>query len=62
MSISYRSGQAPSRRPNYSQAFKRQLAERACDENVSVAQLALEHALNTNMVFHGAANCGPPSE
>jgi transposase len=32
-------------------AFKRQLAQRACDENVSVAQLALEHGLNTNMVF-----------
>jgi transposase len=32
-------------------AFKRQLAQRACDENVSVAQLALEHGLNTNIVF-----------
>jgi transposase len=27
------------------------LAQRACNENVSVAQLALEHGLNTNMVF-----------
>ena len=36
---------------NYPLAFKRQLAQRACDENVSVAQLALEHGLNTNMVF-----------
>jgi transposase-like protein len=39
------------RSANYSLAFKRQLAQRACDENVSVAQLALEHGLNTNMVF-----------
>jgi transposase len=36
---------------NYPLAFKRQLAQRACEENVSVAQLALEHGLNTNMVF-----------
>jgi transposase len=43
----------PARRrsANYPLAFKRQLAQRACDENVSVAQLALEHGLNTNMVF-----------
>lgn len=39
------------RSANYPLAFKRQLAQRACDENVSVAQLALEHGLNTNMVF-----------
>jgi transposase len=45
------SGQARKRRPNYSLAFKRQLAEKACGKNVSVAQLALEHGLNTNMVF-----------
>jgi transposase len=44
-------GQTRKRRPNYSLAFKRQLAEKACGENVSVAQLALEHRLNTNMVF-----------
>lgn len=43
--------QGRKRRPNYPLAFKRQLAEKACGENVSVAQLALEHGLNTNMVF-----------
>jgi transposase len=42
---------ARKRSSNYPLAFKRQLAQRACDENVSVAQLALEHGLNTNMVF-----------
>jgi transposase len=42
---------ARKRSANYPLAFKRQLAQRACDENVSVAQLALEHGLNTNMVF-----------
>lgn len=45
------SGQRQKRRPNYPLAFKRQLAEKACLENVSVAQLALEHGLNANMVF-----------
>lgn len=45
------SGQGRKRRPNYSLAFKRQLAEKACDENVSVAQLAMENGLNANMVF-----------
>ena len=45
------SGQRQKRRPNYPLAFKRQLAEKACAENVSVAQLALEHGLNANMVF-----------
>jgi transposase len=45
------SGAGRKRRPNYPLAFKRQLAEQACGENVSVAQLALEHGLNTNMVF-----------
>jgi transposase len=45
------SGKGRKRRPNYPVAFKRQLAEKACGENVSVAQLALEHGLNTNMVF-----------
>jgi len=39
------------RSANYPLAFKRQLAQRACDENMAVAQLALEHGLNTNMVF-----------
>jgi transposase len=42
---------ARKRRPNYSLAFKLSLAKQACAENVSVAQLALEHGLNTNMVF-----------
>jgi transposase len=27
------------------------LAQQACDESVSVAQLALQHGLNTNMLF-----------
>lgn len=36
---------------NYPLTFKRELAQHACDESVSVAQLALEHGLNTNMVF-----------
>jgi transposase len=42
---------ARGRRANYPLSFKRQLAQRACGENKSVAQLALEHGLNTNMVF-----------
>jgi transposase len=42
---------ARKRNANYPLSFKRELAQRACDENVSVAQLALEHGLNTNMVF-----------
>jgi transposase len=42
---------ARKRSANYPLAFKRQLAQRACDEGVSVAQLALAHGLNTNMVF-----------
>ncbi|HSX88788.1 MAG TPA: transposase [Pseudomonas sp.] len=45
------SGQRQKRRPNYPLEFKRQLAEKACAEDVSVAQLALEHGLNANMVF-----------
>ena len=36
---------------NYPREFKRQLAQQACDESVSVAQLALQHGLNTNMLF-----------
>lgn len=39
------------RRPNYPLSFKLSLAKQACAANVSVAQLALEHGLNTNMVF-----------
>jgi transposase len=39
------------RSTNYPLDFKRQLAQQACDESVSVAQLALQHGLNTNMLF-----------
>jgi transposase len=39
------------RSASYPLAFKRQLAQRTCGENVSVAQLTLEHGLNSNMVF-----------
>jgi transposase len=44
-------GQARRHRPNYPLAFKRQLAEKPCNKNESVAQLALEQGLNANMVF-----------
>jgi transposase len=45
-------GQKKRRRStNYPLEFKRRLAQQACDESVSVAQLALQHGLNTNMVF-----------
>jgi len=45
-------GQRKRRRStNYPLEFKRRLAEQACDEAVSVAQLAMQHGLNTNMVF-----------
>ena len=39
------------RSANYPLEFKRELAQQACDESVSVAQLALQHGLNTNMLF-----------
>lgn len=39
------------RSTNYPVEFKRQLAQQACVPGVSVAQLALQHELNTNMVF-----------
>jgi transposase len=39
------------RSANYPLEFKRKLAQQACDPAVSVAQLALQHDLNTNMVF-----------
>jgi transposase len=39
------------RSTNYPLEFKRQLAEQACDKSVSVAQVALQHGLNTNMLF-----------
>ncbi len=38
-------------RPNYSLDFKRRLAVAACAPNISVSKLALEHAVNSNMVF-----------
>jgi transposase len=39
------------RSTNYSLEFKRRLAQQACDESISVAQLAMQHGLNTNMLF-----------
>lgn len=39
------------RSANYPLEFKRQLAQQACDSAVSVSQLALQHGLNTNMLF-----------
>lgn len=39
------------RSANYPLEFKRQLAQQACDPAVSVSQLALQHGLNTNMLF-----------
>jgi transposase len=38
-------------KPNYPADFKRRLAIAASDPGVSVSKLALEHQLNTNMVF-----------
>ncbi len=38
-------------RPNYPLDFKKQLAQAACDPDVSVAQLALKHGINANMLF-----------
>ena len=37
--------------PNYPADFKRQLAMAASEPGVSVSKLALEHQVNTNMVF-----------
>jgi transposase len=39
------------RSTNYPLEFKRQLAQQACDPAVAVSQLALQHGLNTNMLF-----------
>lgn len=39
------------RSANYPLEFKRHLAQQACDSAVSVSQLALQHGLNTNMLF-----------
>ncbi|MEJ0003529.1 MAG: transposase [Pararobbsia sp.] len=38
-------------RPNNPIEFRRQLAQRACEPGVSVARLAMEHGLNTNLLF-----------
>jgi transposase len=38
-------------RPNYSLEFKKRLAQAACEADVSVAQLALWHGINANMLF-----------
>ena len=37
--------------PNRAIAFKRELAAAACAPGVSVAKLALEHRVNTNLLF-----------
>lgn len=37
--------------PNHPIEFKRGLAAAACDPEVSVAKLALEHGVNTNLLF-----------
>jgi len=37
--------------PNHPIEFKRRLAAAACDPAVSVAKLALEHSVNTNLLF-----------
>ena len=37
--------------PNHPIDFKRQLAVLACQADVSVSKIALEHGLNTNLVF-----------
>ena len=43
----------PSRlgRPNHPKELKLRLAKAACDPGVSVAQLALEHGINANLLF-----------
>lgn len=38
-------------RPNYPLDFKRELAVKACEPNVSVAKLALRHGINANVLF-----------
>jgi transposase len=39
------------RRPNFSVEFKAKLAAKAGEPGVSVSKLALEHGINTNMLF-----------
>jgi transposase len=51
--------------PNRSIAFKREIASVACTPGVSVARLALERGLNTNLLFkwrryYRAGKFGPP--
>ena len=38
-------------RPNYPREFKRKLAAAACSPDISVAKLAQEHGINTNLLF-----------
>jgi transposase-like protein len=38
-------------RSNHPIEFRRQLAKLECDPGVSIARLALEHGLNTNLLF-----------
>ena len=38
-------------RPNHPVEFKRRLAQAACAPGISVAKLAQEHRLNTNLLF-----------
>ena len=37
--------------PNHPIEFRRELAKLACEPGVSVARLALDHGLNTNLLF-----------
>ncbi|MFM0488856.1 transposase [Paraburkholderia graminis] len=37
--------------PNHPIEFQRELAKLACEPGISVARLALEHGLNTNLLF-----------
>ena len=46
---------------NYSLAFKQQVAVQASDPTRSVAEVALEHGLNTNMVSRWRRQYPPPS-
>ncbi len=38
-------------RPNHALEFKRRLAQAACAPGISVAKLAQEHRINTNLLF-----------
>ena len=46
-------GRRPTRKgcPNHALDFKRHLAAGACKSEISVAKLALEHGVNTNLLF-----------